>query len=325
MQFLSDFCKLNKRIKRKPCPLPKIQDLLQKLEGFEYATSLDLNMGYYHIHLTPEASRLCTIVMPWGKYEYVRLPMGVCNSPDIFQEHMSDLMAGLEFVRVYIDDLLVITKSDFKDHLQKLEKVFLRVQEANLRINAEKSFFAKSEVEYLGFKINRKGIMPLAKKVEAIQAIQPPRTCKELRRFIGLVDYYRDMWPRCSEILAPLSTLQSNKVKFQWTNIEQEAFKKMKRIISKDVLLSYPDFNKPFTIYTDASHTQLGGVITQNDKPIAFYSRKLNPAQTRYTTTERELLSIVEILKEFRNILFGQEIVIHTDHENLTCKEFNTE
>ena len=78
-------------------------------------------MGYYHIHLTPEASRLCTIVMPWGKYEYVRLPMGVCNSPDIFQEHMSDLMAGLEFVQVHIDDLFMITKSDFKDHLTKLE------------------------------------------------------------------------------------------------------------------------------------------------------------------------------------------------------------
>ena len=99
----------------------------------------------------------------------------------------------------------------------------------------------------------------------------------------------------------------------------------MKRIISKDVLLSYPDFNKPFEIFTDASHTQLGGVITQDDKPIAFYSRKLNAAQTRHTTTERELLSIVEILKEFRNILFGQEIVIYTDHKNLTCKDFTTE
>ena len=90
----------------------------------------------------------------------------------------------------------MITKSNFKDHLEKLEKVFLRVQQANLGINAEKSFFAKSEVEHSGFKINRKGIVPLAKKAEAIQAIQPPKTCKELRRFIGIVNYHRDMWPR---------------------------------------------------------------------------------------------------------------------------------
>ena len=89
--------------------------------------------------------------------------------------------------------------------------------------------------------------------------------------------------------------------------------------------MAYPDFEQPFVIHTDASHTQLGAVISQHNKPIAFYSRKLNPAQTRYTTTERELLSIVETLKEFRNILLGQKIVVHTDHKNLTCKNFNTE
>ena len=99
----------------------------------------------------------------------------------------------------------------------------------------------------------------------------------------------------------------------------------MKNIIAQETLLAYPDFNKPFEIHTDASHTQLGSVVSQDNKPIAFYSRKLNPAQTRYTTTERELLSIVETLKEFRNILLGQQIVVYTDHQNLTCKTFNTE
>jgi hypothetical protein len=94
----------------------------------------------------------------------------------------------------------------------------------------------------------------------------------------------------------------------------------MKQIISKETLLSYPDFNKPFIIHTDASHTQLGAVISQNDKPIAFYSRKLKPEQTRYSTTERELLSIVETLKEFRNILLGQQIVVHTDHKTSLVK-----
>ena len=325
VRFLSDFRELNKRIKRKPFPLPKIQDLLQKLEGFTYATSLDLNMGYYHIQLTPNARRLCTIVMPWGKYEYLRLPMGVANSPDIFQEHMSELMAGLEFVRVYIDDILCITKGDYDDHLRKLEQVFMQIEKANLRVNAEKSFFAKDQVEYLGFLITRQGIRPLARKVDAIHNIQPPKTRKELRRFIGVVNYYRDMWPRRSDILAPLSKLVSDKVPWKWTDREQKAFELMKKVISKEVLLSYPDFSKPFVIHTDASHQQLGAVITQNNRPIAFYSRKLNSAQTNYTTTERELLSIVETLKEFKNILFGQKIIIYTDHQNLTYAKFNTE
>ena len=123
VRFISDFRELNKRIKRKPYPIPKIQDLMLKLEGFQYGTLLDLNMGYYHIELSPFSRRLCTIVLPWGKYEYQRLPMGLCNSPDIFQEKMSVLMDGLEYVRAYIDNLLCISKGTWEDHLQKLEEV----------------------------------------------------------------------------------------------------------------------------------------------------------------------------------------------------------
>jgi transposase InsO family protein len=325
VRFISDFRELNKRIKRKPYPIPKIQDLMLKLEGFQYATSLDLNMGYYHIELSPGSKRLCTIVLPFGKFEYQRLPMGLCNSPDIFQEKMSDLMLGLEFVRAYIDDLLAITTGNFDDHLEKLELVFQRLLKAGLKVNAKKSFFARGELEYLGYWITREGIQPLPKKVEAIQNIAEPTNKKALRSFIGLINYYRDMWVRRSHVLAPLARLTSKAVKWSWGDAERAAFNTMKKIISKEVLLAYPDFTKPFVIHTDASHTQLGAVISQDNKPIAFYSRKLNPAQTRYTTTERELLSIVETLKEFRNILLGQQIEVHTDHKNLTCKGFNTE
>ena len=123
-RFVSDFRVLNSHLKRKPFPIPPIQDLLQKLDGFTHATSLDLNMGYYTIKLTPGASNLCTIVLPWGKYCYKRLPMGVAGSPDIFQEKMTSLMAGLEFVRTYLDDLLIITKESFEDHFKKLEVAF---------------------------------------------------------------------------------------------------------------------------------------------------------------------------------------------------------
>ena len=155
VRFISDFRELNKRIKRKPFPIPKIQDMLLKLEGFKYATSLDLNMGYYHIELSPFSKRLCTIVLPWGKYEYQRLPMGLCNSPDIFQEKMSTLMQDLEYVRAYIDDLLIITSGSYADHLEKLGVVLQKLRKAGLKVNAKKSFFAKDELEYLGYWITR--------------------------------------------------------------------------------------------------------------------------------------------------------------------------
>jgi Reverse transcriptase (RNA-dependent DNA polymerase) len=141
--------------------VPKIQDLLLKLKGFQYATSLDLNMvRYYHIELSPQTKELCTVVLPcWGrKYEYQRLPMGLCNSPDIFQEKMSTLMQDLGFVRAYIDDILVITNESLEDHLDKLRVVLEKLQHAGLRVNVKKSFFAKEELEYLGYWITHKGI-----------------------------------------------------------------------------------------------------------------------------------------------------------------------
>ena len=133
------------------------------------------------------------------------------------------------------------------------------------------------------------------------------------------------MWIRRSHVLAPLAQLTSKDVKWHWGPKQAAAFALTKKIICKEAILAYLDFSKPFVIHTDASHYQLGGVISQDGKPIAFYSRKLNDAQTRYATTERELLSIVETLKAYRNILLGHKIVVHTDHKNLVYKIFNTE
>lgn len=325
VRVITDFRELNKRIKRLPYPLPKIQDLLLKLEGFTYGTSLDLNMGYYHIELHPFSSQLCTFVLPWGKYEYTRLPMGLCNSPDIFQEKMSELMAGLEFVKVYIDDLLVLTKGDFEDHLVCLGRVLDRIAQAGLKVNATKSFFARGELEYLGYWITRKGISPVLQKIDAMKQIKEPTNKKQLRSFIGLINFYRDMWQKRSELLSPLSALTSKTVPWKWTDTEQKAFEAIKQMISKETLLTFPNFQKPFHVHADASKYQLGAVISQDNHPIAFYSRKLTSAQINYTTGERELLSIVETLKAYRNILLGQQIIVHTDHKNLTYKNASGE
>jgi transposase InsO family protein len=132
-----------------------------------------------------------------------------------------------------------------------------------------------------------------------------------------MVNYYRDMWRRRSHLLAPLSALTSKDKPWKWGPEQQEAFEEVKKVISKETLLAFPRFDKPFHVYTDASNHQLGAVIMQEGRPLAFYSRKLNNAQKNYTTGEQELLSIVETLKEFRNILLGQKVIVHTDHKNI--------
>ena len=330
VRFLTDFRELNKRLVRKPFPLPKISTVLQELEGFTFATALDLNMGYYTIRLDPDASRICTIIFPWGKYSYKRLPMGIAGSPDIFQAKMSELMATLEFVRTYLDDLLCITKGDLEDHLQRLREVLIRLRDAGLKINADKSKFCAHETEYLGYVLTREGIKPQSNKVQAILALTPPTNVKELRRFLGMVQYYRDLWAKRSEMLAPLTDLVgecgqtkvtrakgTKKVPWHWDEVHQKAFDSVKATIAKDVVLAYPDYNKVFEVYTDASSTQLGSVITQSNRPLAFFSRKLSETQQKYSVTEIELLAIVETLKEFKGMLWGQQLIVYTDHQNL--------
>ncbi len=204
---ISDFREPNKRIVRKPSPIPKISTILQELEGFTYATALDLNMGYYTIRLDPMASKMCTIIFPWGKYSYKSLPMGFGGSADIFQAQIMDLMAALEFVRAYMDDLLIIVRETLDELLQKMETVLTRLRDAGLKVNAAKSLFCAHEIEYLGYILTRGGIKTQPKKVQAILALNPPNNVKELRHFLGMVQYYRDMWARRSKMLAPLTDL----------------------------------------------------------------------------------------------------------------------
>ena len=289
VRFISDFREVNKRIVRKPFPIPKISTVLQEMEGFTFATALDLNMGYYTIRLDPDATKICTIIFPWGKYSYLRLPMGVAGSPDIFQSKMSELMATLEFVKTYLDDLLCITRGDLDDHLDKLKLVLQRLQDANLKVNARKSNFCAIETEYLGYILSRDGIKPQPKKVQSILALLPPTNVKQLRRFLGMVQYYRDLWARRSEMLAPLTSLvgecghtkdsRKKKVKkkpWHWDEVHQQAFDNVKAAIARDVTLAYPDYDQEFEIYTDGSKNSVGSSDYSKQQAYCFFQQKVD-------------------------------------------------
>jgi hypothetical protein len=167
---------------------------LQEIEGFSFATALDLNIGYYTIRLDPDASKICTIIFPSGKYSYKRLPMGIAGSPDIFQGKMLELMESLEYVRAYLDDHLCISKLSLEDHLEKLEEVLRRLCDAGLKVNAAKLTFCVLEIEYLGYVLTKDSIKPQSNKVQAILAIKPPTGVRQLRHFLCMEQYYRDLW-----------------------------------------------------------------------------------------------------------------------------------
>jgi hypothetical protein len=230
-------------------------------------------------------------------------------------------MESLEFVRAYLDNLLCISKLSLEDHLEKLEEVHRQLRDAGLKVNAAKSTFCVLEIEYLGYAFTRDGIKPQSNNVQAILAIKLLTEVRELRHFLGMVQYYRDLWARRSNMLAPLTSLVgecsqtkstkakgTKKVPWHWEKVHQQAFNHVKATIIKDIVLAYPDYSKVFEIYTDASSKQLGAVITQDNRPIAFFSRRLSNTQCKYSVTKIELLAIVETLKEFKEMLWGQLI-----------------
>jgi hypothetical protein len=217
------------------------------------------------------------------------------------------------------------------NHLKKLEEVLRRLCNASLKVNAEKLTFCALKIEYLGHILTRDGIKPQSNKVQAILVIQPPTNVKQRRHFLGMVQYYHDLcWARRSKMLAPLTSLVgecgqtkvtrakgTKRVPWHWDEVNQRAFDHIKAIIAREVVFAYPDYSKVFEIYTDALSKQLGAVITQENRPIAFFSRKLHTTQHKYSVTEIELLAIVKTLKEFNGMLWGQSIKVYTDHANL--------
>jgi hypothetical protein len=186
---------------------------------------------------------------------------------------------------------LLLTNGSYEDHIAKVQQLLTCLNKHNFWYRVDKCSFAVTAVEYLGYWLTRDGISPQPKKVEAIHQMTAPTNKKQLRCFLGMVNFYRDMWRQRSHILAPLTMLTSNKAIFEWTNEQQEAFEEIKRVMCQKTMLSFPDFSKEFHVYMDASDYQLGGVIMQDDKLLS--------AQMNYTTGKKELLSIVEILREF--------------------------
>ena len=224
--------------------------------------------------------------------------MGVLESPNIAQEFMENLLQDLlEEIVVYINDILVTNHSQ-SSHLCLLNKVLACLKDAGFSVNPLKCEWAVKEIDFFGYWMTPTGIKPWKKKVDAILRMEWPTNQTQLQSFLGMVNYYCDMWPRWTHILAPLTNLMGKK-KFQWNKEQDEAFKQMKALIATDALLAYPDHNKPFEIEMDSSYYQLGGVIKQDGRPVVYYSRKLIAAQKNYTTIEKECLAIVEILKHF--------------------------
>ena len=234
-------------------------------------------MQYYTFVLDEPSHNLCTFAMPFGLYHYCCLPMGMSESPVIATEMMHLVLDGIEGIEFYMDNIGMFS-STWANHLSLLSTILTRLQEVGFTINPLKCEWAVQETNFLGHWLTPTRIKPWQKKVDAILHLQPPTNIKQLCSFLGMVNYYQEMWPHRTHILVPLTEL-TGKCSFQWTPECQLAFEQMKALISSDALLAFPDHMKLFDVKTNASNYQLRSVIQQQGCPITYYSQKLNSTQ----------------------------------------------
>ncbi|XP_045479182.1 uncharacterized protein LOC123684075 [Harmonia axyridis] len=329
-RLVCDFRKLNEITIGDSYPLPNIENILDQLGNAIYFSTLDLASGFYQIELEENDKFKTAIATPSGLFEFNRMPMGLKNSPSRLARLMNIVLSGLQgnMCFCYLDDV-VVYGSSLEDHNRKLETVFEQLRRHNLQLQPDKCEFLCKEISYLGHHISASGVQPDPKKIETIKNIPIPKTAKEIKSFLGLIGYYRKFIENFSAIAKPLTNLLKKNQKFEWTNKCQKSFDQFKELLSKEPILQFPNFSETFILTTDASNDAIGAILSQGtigkDLPISYFSKTLNKAERNYSTTEKELLAIVEACKHFRPYLYGQKFIICTDHKPLVwlknCKE----
>ena len=320
-RFCTDFRKLNIISKKTSWPLPVIDDMLAVLGKSKFFTTLDLKSGYWQIPLKEEDKEKTAFGCHRGLFEYNVLPFGLSNGPSIFQQLMSIVLQDFgDFCMAYLDDIIIFSPT-LDDHTKHIQMVFDRLRVHGLKLKLSKCKFMQRQTQYLGFIINEEGIMTDPEKVRVIKEMIAPTTVKGVRSFIGMCSYYRRFIPKFSEIAKPLIRLTKKFTKFEWTQDCQTAFDLLKRCLVTAPVLAYPDINKPYILYTDASDGCIGACLTQNlidgEKPIYYLSHKLTKSQNNWPTIEKEAFAIFYALQKLDQYLHDSEFVIRTDHKPL--------
>nr|VZI47906.1 unnamed protein product [Spirometra erinaceieuropaei] len=252
------------------------------------------------------------------------MPFGLRNAAQSFQRSTDEVLRALSLTYVYIDDILVASSSA-EEHASHLRQIFDRFQQHGLQLNVDKCIFGVSSLDFPGHHVDQHGITPLLEKVHSILSFPAPKTLTQLRRFIGLLNYYRRFIPHCAVTLAPLTDLLKSKAKpIELPPAAHSAFEAAKKALADATLLHHrsSDPHAQLILTTDASDSSVDAVLHQQgnnqSRPLAFFSQKQQPAKTRYSTFSRELLAICLVIRHFRHLLEGRDFSVHTDYKPLT-------
>lgn len=318
-----DYRKLNAITVPDYQPIPRIDDILDHLGKAEFFTTLDVTSGYWHVRMHPDDVQKTAFVTANGHYEWLVMPFGLKNAPATFERAMKSIIAKHQLTNVnnYFDDVVVYSET-FDDHIRHLEALLKALKTENVRLKRKKCQFARSSIEYLGHKISRGIVTPKQSNVAAILRFPTPKREKDLQRFLGTVNTYRQYIPHFSDIALPLTKLLCKGSKWSWTEACEQAFRELKERMTEEPVLRIYDPSIPCTVYCDASAEGIGAVLKQPDDkgkehPIAYYSRKLLKHEMNYAITERECLAIIDAIDKWHCYLHGKPFTVVTDHSAL--------
>ena len=306
-------------------PIPHIQDFASFLHGLKTFSKLDLVKIHHQIPVIPADIHKTAVTTPFGAFEFLTMPFGLRNAASTFQRFRDEVVRDLDFVYNYVDDIVVASASP-EEHVTHLRLLFERFYKCQERIKPGKCVFGASSITFLGHIISPEGISPLLKKLKALQDLQLPILIRQLRHFLGLLNYYRRFIPHCADLLSPLSDLLRNRKKenemILLNDIQLKAFNEVKQKLATTSLLAHPVLDTQFSLVVDASGTGVGAVLQQQHsqqlQPLAYFSRQLKLAEQRHSTFSRELLAMYLAVKHFRHSLEDRQFVIYTDHRPLT-------
>lgn len=325
LRLCVDYRGLNKITIKNRNPLPLIHEMLDRLSTAKFYTTIDLRNAYNQIRIAEGDEWKTAFRTKYGLFEWLVMPFGLTNAPATFQHMMNHTFYDMldKFVVAYLDDILIFSDTK-EEHEEHVKRVLQRLQENKLYAKAEKCEFYKEEVEFLGYLVSKEGIRMDPAKIQSVVEWPTPKNIKEVRGFLGFTNFYRHFIKNYSKVVAPLTDLTKTTRQFEWTEKAEKAFEDIKSAFAKGDIIRHFQPGAPITIETDSSDFAIGAILSQlfdgKLQPIAFFSRKLNPAEMNYEIHDKELLAIVAALKAWRRYVEGTEepVRIITDHQPLT-------